>query len=184
MRPSRKDELLEKALKIFNRHGYTATGMDRLTAETGISKTTMYKYFGSKEDLILAVLKLRDERFYDWLFGLVDARTDKTVPTAVALFDALDTWFGSPDFNGCMFVKAAAEFLSPEDPIRLQAAHHKHRILHRLEEDLRSSHGEQARALAVQILFLKEGATLAAHMGFSDRPAYSAKRAAEALLCA
>lgn len=184
MRPSRKDELLEMALKIFNRHGYTATGMDRLVAETGISKTTMYKYFGSKEELILAVLRLRDERFFDWLFGLVDSRSNSSIPSAIALFDALEIWFDSPDFNGCMFVKAAAEFLAPDDPIRLQAAHHKHRILQRLEQDLRKTHGADARALAVQILFLKEGATLAAHMGFSQTPAQSAKQAATALLAA
>ncbi len=63
MCPSKRDELLQKALKIFYRAGFHATGMDLFAAETGISKTSMYKYFRTKEDLILAVLRPRDENF-------------------------------------------------------------------------------------------------------------------------
>ena len=58
MRPSKRDELVRKALGIFYRQGFHATGMDLLVAETGISKTTMFKHFRSKEELILAVLQI------------------------------------------------------------------------------------------------------------------------------
>ena len=48
MRPSKRDELVRKALDIFYRDGFHATGMDLLSTETGISKTTMFKHFRSE----------------------------------------------------------------------------------------------------------------------------------------
>ena len=68
MRPTKRDELVQKALQAFYRNGFHATGMDMLVDETGISKTSMYKHFRTKEDLILAVLRLRDEQFRNWLY--------------------------------------------------------------------------------------------------------------------
>ena len=44
MRPSKRDELVRKALAVFYRNGFNATGMDMLVAETGISKTSMYNF--------------------------------------------------------------------------------------------------------------------------------------------
>ena len=63
MRPTKRDELISKALGAFYRTGFQATGMDRLAVETGVSKTSMYKHFRTKEELILAALRLRDEQF-------------------------------------------------------------------------------------------------------------------------
>ena len=76
MRPTKRDELVQKALQAFYRHGFQATGMDMLVAETGISKTSMYKHFRTKEDLILAVLRLRDEQFRNWLYRRMEALAD------------------------------------------------------------------------------------------------------------
>ena len=66
--PASAKSSFEKALVIFYREGFHAAGMDLLSEETGISKTTMFKHFRTKEDLILAVLRLRDENFRNWLF--------------------------------------------------------------------------------------------------------------------
>ena len=56
MRPNRRDELVEKAMAIFYRNGFQATGMDLLAAEAGMSKTAIYKHFATKDDLVLAAL--------------------------------------------------------------------------------------------------------------------------------
>ena len=61
MRQTKRDELVEKALIVFYENGFHATGMDTLVAKTGISKTSIYKHFRTKEDLILAALQLRDQ---------------------------------------------------------------------------------------------------------------------------
>ena len=77
MRPNKKDELVRKALTVFYRDGFHATGMDKLVAETGVSKTSMYKHFRTKEELIVAVLKLRDESFREWFERRVDELADR-----------------------------------------------------------------------------------------------------------
>ena len=124
MRPSKRDELVRKALDIFYREGFHATGMDRLAAETGISKTTMFKHFRSKEELILAVLRLRDQDFRNWLFRRMEQAGPPRAQLS-AMFDALSEWFEKPEFRSCMFIKAASEYPDPDHPIHAQAAEHK-----------------------------------------------------------
>ena len=81
MSASKRDELVRKALKIFYKNGFIATGMDKVVAETGISKTSMYNHFRTKEDLILAVLRLRDENFRNWLTRRIEELADGTKRT-------------------------------------------------------------------------------------------------------
>jgi len=89
MRPTKRDELVAKALEVFYRNGFHATGMDMLVAESGISKTSMYKHFRTKEDLILASLRLRDENFRNWLFRRMEELADTPRGQLSALFVAL-----------------------------------------------------------------------------------------------
>ena len=124
MRPTKRDELVQKALPIFYRNGFHATGMDKLAAETGISTTSMYKHFRTKEDLILASLRLRDELFRNWLMRRMEELADTPRGQLLALFDALGEWFEQDDFNSCMFIKAAGEYPAADHPIRASAAEH------------------------------------------------------------
>ena len=63
MTSSARDILLEAALKLFHKDGFHATGIDRILADSKVAKATLYKYFGSKDALMLAALRLRDARF-------------------------------------------------------------------------------------------------------------------------
>ncbi|NER60509.1 helix-turn-helix transcriptional regulator [Pseudomonas sp. MAFF212428] len=60
---TKRDEILITALKLFSHHGYAGVGIDRIIAESGVAKMTLYKQFGTKEGLIEATLQLRDELF-------------------------------------------------------------------------------------------------------------------------
>ena len=181
MRPSKRDELVRKALEIFYRGGFHATGMDLLAAETGISKTTMFKHFRSKEELILAVLRLRDQDFRNWMFRRME---EAGPPRAqlTAMFDALAEWFASPDFRSCMFIKAASEYPDPDHPIHAQAAEHKRLLFRQLSRIAAAAGAPEPARLARALLILKEGAIVTAHLGHEVDPAGDAKSAAEALL--
>jgi len=182
MRPTKRDELVQKALKAFYRNGFHATGMDMLVAETGISKTSMYKHFRTKEDLILAVLNLRDEHFRGWLFQRMEELADTPRQQLIAMFDALEEWFGEPGYKGCMFIKASSEYQDPTDPIHKQSAAHK-RLLERHITKLAKDAGlSKPVVLARQLLLLKEGAIVTAHLGHTDKPAKDAKLAAVCLV--
>jgi len=182
MRPSKKNELVEKALMVFYRHGFHATGMDRLVAETGISKTSMYKYFSTKEDLILATLNLRDKEFRRWLFRRMEQLGSTPRGQLIAMFDALKEWFAQEGFQGCMFNKAAAEYQILNDPIHIKSADHKDLLIHYISDIAQKAGAMDPDALARRLLMLKEGATVAAQLGITGNPAMEAKAAAKILL--
>lgn len=182
MRPSKRDELVKKALQVFYRNGFNATGMDMLVAETGISKTSMYKHFRTKEDLILAVLRLRDEQFRNWLYRRMEELGDTPRRQLVAMFDALGEWFGEPGFRGCMFIKASSEYQDPTHLIHRQSADHK-RLLESHVVDLATKAGlSEPDRVARQLLLLKEGAIVTAHLAHTDDPAKDAKEAATRII--
>lgn len=183
MRPSKRDELVRRALEIFYREGFHAAGMDLLAAETGISKTTMFKHFRSKEDLILAVLRLRDDQFRSWLFRRMQ-QAGPPCAQLVAMFDALAEWFETPTFRSCMFIKAASEYPDPAHPIHAQAAEHKRLLFLQLEKIAAAAGATDPAGLTRALLLLKEGAIVTAHMGHEPDPAADAKSAAMALLAA
>ena len=134
MTATRRDHLVETAAKLFARHGFHATGIDRILAEAGVAKMTLYKHFRSKDELILAALRRRDEEFRNWFVRKVEARARRPAARLLAVFDVLAEWFEQPDFAGCTFVAAAAEFHPAEDPIHAAAAEHKRLLLAFLRE--------------------------------------------------
>ena len=183
MRPSKRDELVRKALQIFYREGFHAAGMDLLAAETGISKTTMFKHFRSKEDLILAVLRLRDEDFRNWLFRRMEqAETPRA--QLLEMFDALGEWFATPDYRSCMFIKASSEYPAPGHPIHAQSAEHKRLLFRQLEAIAAEAGAKDPAELARALLLLKEGAIVTAHLGHEKDPAGDAKKVAAMLVAA
>ena len=92
-------KLTAAAEKLFDRHGYMATGMDRLTEAAGMSSRTLYKHAGSKAQLMARVLTERDQRF---MARLEVRRVD-------ALFVALEDWVRIEGNRGCLFLRTRAE---------------------------------------------------------------------------
>lgn len=182
MRPTKRDELVRKALDIFYRDGFHAAGMDLLQSETGISKASMYKHFRTKEDLIVAVLRLRDEEFRNWLFRRMEALGDTPRAQLRAMFTALGEWFRRPGFRSCMFIKASSEYPDAAHPIHAQSAEHKRLLFEELRVVAAAAGAPDPAALARSLLLLKEGAIVTAHLGHAADPAGDAMAAAEILL--
>jgi AcrR family transcriptional regulator len=164
MSASKRDELVEKALEVFYREGFHATGMDRLVAVTGISKTSMYKHFRTKEDLILATLKLRHEQF-----RTLTTKRDLPVGASpkeqlLASFDGLTDWLESDRFQSCMFIKASSEYQDPAHPIHQAAAEHKRALISHMEGLATAAGARAPDVLARQLMLLKEGAIVTAHL--------------------
>ena len=182
MRQTKRDELVRKALETFYRNGFHATGMDMLAAESGVSKTSIYKHFRTKEDLILAALRLRDENFRNWLFRRMEELGDTPQERLVAIFDALEEWFSERDFLGCMFIKASAEYQDRDHAIHAQSAEHKRLLLEHIAVLTAAEGASSPQALAQQLLTLKEGAIVMAVLGRGRDAAGDAKDAAEVLI--
>ncbi len=121
----KRDQLVESALELFGREGFHATGIDKVLAAAGVAKMTMYKHFRSKEELILAVLRLRDERWRNSFMLGVEKRAKDPRSRLLAIFDQLGEWFSDEGFCGCMFINATAEYADHDDPIHAASAEHK-----------------------------------------------------------
>lgn len=177
----KKRILVEKATELFAEGGYTAVGIDRIIAESGVAKMTMYKYFPSKNSLILEVLKERDSAFRSSLMAYVEQH-DTVSEKIKAVFTWHNTWFNEKSFFGCMFINASAEFHDHKDEIHKIAAEHKKLIITYLETLLLEEYPVSARKLAIQINILIDGAIVAAHVAENQDAAKDALEAAESLL--
>jgi len=184
MTSPRREHLIETAARLFNEHGYHATGIDRILAESGVAKMTLYNHFRSKDELILAVLRRRDETFRNRLIRAAEDLAETPRERLLAIFDVLGEWFRSKDFHGCMFINASAEFGAPDSAIRAASCEHK-RLLTRYVEGLAEAAGARdPAALAGAIMLLVEGAIVSAQINCDCAPAEQAKRAAATLVAA
>lgn len=182
MSASKRDELVKGALDAFCAGGFHAIGMDRLAKETGVSKTAIYKHFRTKEELILATLRLRDEQFRNWLMRRVEALADNPRDQLLAIFDALGEWFHEPDFKGCMFIKASSEYMDREDPIHSTSAEHC-RLMRSYIKGIASRAGaSDPDDLARQLMVINEGAIVSAHLLNPTDAAADARRTAKIVI--
>lgn len=153
----KRQQLMATAYRLFNRHGFHATGIDRIWAEAGSTKRTLYRHFPTKDALIEAVLTERDREF----FALLDVRlagASRQDARLQALFAGFADWFGRSDFYGCNFINASAEFADPRHPVRKLVVAHKQALLEWIRNVLGCSVPQ-----ATGVCLLLEGAVVMAH---------------------
>lgn len=178
---NKRELLIKKATELFAQGGYNAVGIDKILAEAGVAKMTMYKYFPSKNDLIAEVLKERDKTFRSSLMAFVDL-SDSFFEKIRAIFIWHDKWFKRRGFYGCMFINASAEFHNRKDEIHKVSAEHKHLITAFIESILVNVSPLKSKELAAQISMLLDGAIVAAHVTGNSNAAMEAWDAAQSLL--
>lgn len=123
--PSARERILDTAYDLFSRHGTHAVGVDAIVAGSGVAKMSLYRNFGSKDELILEFLRMR-ERLWgrDWLIAEVEARADDPADRLVAIFEVLGEWYARNDFEGCAFTKVLFAIDDPDHPVRRAAVQH------------------------------------------------------------
>jgi AcrR family transcriptional regulator len=161
---TRRDHLLDTALRLFGRDGFHAVGIDRILAESGVAKMTLYKHFPSKQALIVAALERKDASLLAWLESGLARRGEGPREQLLAVFDLLGEWFGGADFHGCLFIKAAGEYPDLADPVHQAAAAYKRRLLGLLTGLASEAGAPSPRLLAQRLLLLVEGATVVAQV--------------------
>jgi AcrR family transcriptional regulator len=174
--------LLDAAERLFYRSGVQAVSVDAVVAEAGVATKTLYACFGSKDGLVEAYLRRRDQRWLAWLDAAVIA-ADPGPGRVLAVFDALHQWFAQPGFNGCAFINVAGE-LATNTTARAVARDHK-RALRALLGEVALGAGlpqSQSQLLAEWLMLLVEGAIVTAHVEGDMEAALRARRAAVALL--
>ncbi|QEH39240.1 putative HTH-type transcriptional regulator YxaF (plasmid) [Aquisphaera giovannonii] len=153
--------LVETADRLFYEEGFRAVGIDRILAEAGAAKATLYAHFASKDDLILAVLEHRERHTTEFFRAAMERHAKARGPLG-PFFAALKEWFETPGFRGCAFQNAAVELADPAHPGTAFSRGFKRRFGEFLQELIAASVGEESAKLAPAVSLLVEGAIVTA----------------------
>lgn len=180
--PSKRDQIVDVALGLFYKGGFNATGVEEISTISGSTKKTLYAHFKSKDELILATLRRRDEMFRNTFMRSVE-RLGKTPRQRLdAVFDTIDEWFHSREFSGCMFINAAAEFADQENPCHVVCAEHKHLMYEYIRGLAENAGAKNPGQLSEELNLLIEGATVQAHVCGDKSAGKKAKKMAQVFI--
>jgi AcrR family transcriptional regulator len=173
--PSKREQIVTEALKLFYRDGFNATGVDRISAEAGVSKKTLYNHFKSKDELVLATLRKRDGLFRNRIMRETERLGSTPRERLLTIFDAHEAWFQEKNFSGCMFINAAAEFSSQDDPNHVVSAEHKRLVRDYIRELAEQAGARDPQTLATQLNLLLDGAIVEAYVSGNTQAAKLAR---------
>ena len=123
-KPVARERILDTAYELFSRRAIRDVGIDEVIERAGVAKATLYRHFPSKDDLVVAFLERREER---WTLAWVEeeARRRGTTPEAqlLAIFELFDEWFHRDDFEACSFINVLLE-MGPAHPVGQASVRH------------------------------------------------------------
>jgi AcrR family transcriptional regulator len=115
---SARERILDAAYDLFSRRGVRDVGIDEVIERAEVAKATLYRHFRSKEELVLAFLERREQRWTrDWVEFGARRRGSTAEESLLAIFDVFDGWFRRDDFEGCSFINILLEISDDADPI-------------------------------------------------------------------
>jgi AcrR family transcriptional regulator len=189
-----RGRLLQTADRLFYSEGIRNVGIDKVIADAGVAKMTLYSHFASKDDLIVAVLEYRETAVLEFFTNAMERLVPKSDTPLEAFFSALREWFESPGFRGCAFQNAAVELADPAHPGTKFVREHKRRFAEILRGFVRQSlctisgkpTEKQAAKVADRLLpmiaLLVEGAIVTAAIQGTPESAEVARRGARNLV--
>jgi AcrR family transcriptional regulator len=177
-----KSKILVVATDLFQTRGINSTGVDTIVAVAGTTKMTLYKYFTSKENLILEVLEKGHQDFQSWLNEKLSTNTKKPSEKLQKLFEFIEEWVTSPNFRGMGFIKASAEFPNEESPVHQLSSEQSRQFKQYISSLATEANIQDADGLALQLSLLFEGAVQAEQMKRGSGAMKYAKKASKILI--
>jgi AcrR family transcriptional regulator len=157
IRASTEAKLLDAADELFFSHGISATPIDAVLAQAGVSAATLYRGYASKEALVAAALERRLRAWlevWDQAIGRAETPRDRLL----AVFDALEEFRSGPDGSRwCAFLGSAAEYADPPEEISQAVARDTDTLRARLLYLAEPVVGPGAPALAEQLVLIVSG---------------------------
>ncbi|MYX93470.1 TetR family transcriptional regulator [Streptomyces sp. SID486] len=186
VRSEARERLLSTASGLFYREGIRAVGVERILAEAPATRATFYRHFPSKEDLVVAYLRGVDTDTRAGVQAAIEAApcpADALRAIGTAVADSL----ASPEFRGCAFLKAAAEYPDPEDRVRQVILDHRAWYTTTLTGLFAQVFGNSPRRgkpehAARHFVMMRDGAMSGAHLDGVDSVGAAFRRGVEGLL--
>jgi AcrR family transcriptional regulator len=176
------ERILRAASELFYEEGIRAVGVDTIVERAEVAKMSLYKNFGSKDELVAAYLRARDERWCVWFEDAVERRAGSPKDKLLAVFDAYGEWMERESPRGCAFINAFAELADPAHPAREVAWEQKRWMLRYLAKLASDAGADEPEELAERIFVLLEGATVASAMQTVEEPLRKAKETTASLV--
>lgn len=159
-----KVRILATADALFYSEGVHTVGVDRIISESKVTKATFYKYYRSKDALIVAYLQGRDRAARDFLVGL-DEHWDTPEQRLRAVANAISAQVTRPGFHGCPFINAAAQFTNPAHPVRQAVTTHRDWYVRSIEDMFRGMGHARPGDAADDFFLARDGAHAGANLG-------------------
>ena len=164
-----RERVLQAAYELFSQHGTRSVGVEAVIERAGVAKRTLYRHFASKDELVLAFLEDRGERWTrDWLQRETLSRSSDPVLRLLTIFDVFSEWFAAADFEGCTFVNVMLEVTDRASPVRASSVQHLTTIRGFVEQLARAAGVQDTDHFARQWHILMKGSIVSAGEGDAD----------------
>jgi AcrR family transcriptional regulator len=164
-----RERILRTAYELFTLYGLTVVGVDRIVAEADVAKTTLYRHFRSKNDLIVEVVERHHQLWlHEWLEPETLRLGNSPGERLLAVFDILDEWLGDENFQGCLLLNSLLEVHDRSSSVRLaalKAIEDVYLFLQRLAVEAAAAEPDR---LARQLHLLMRSAIIAATEGHAE----------------
>ena len=179
--PTARERILETAYELFSRRGIRDVGVDELIERAGVAKATLYRHFASKDDLVVAFLERREQR---WTLEFVEAESRLRGATPeeqlLTIFDVLDEWFRREHFEGCSFINTLLE-MRAQHPAGKASIRHLQNIRSLVRRRAEEAGLRDTDSFARSFHLLMKGSIVSAAEGDFDA-AHQAKAMARSLI--
>jgi AcrR family transcriptional regulator len=129
---SARERILATANELFYREGVRAIGIDTVVERSGVSKTTLYRLFESKDALIAAFAAERNRLSWEWWDRIEEQNAEDPRALLEALLSEIARRIGGTGYRGCPFLNLATEFPDENHPGRVAARANKEEMRARL----------------------------------------------------
>lgn len=182
--PDVRARILDTASRLFYERGVRAVGVDLVVLEAAVAKTSLYRHFPTKDDLIVAFLEREDLEFW----GHWDSVAEQLPDDPAGELDAHMRWIGErlarSNYRGCPQINVAAEFAEQDHPARRVSLRHMHALRGRLLRIAQRMDVAQPDQLAAQLAVLVNGAFVSSGLLGPDEATGVLRAAVKAMLAA
>lgn len=130
--PDLREQILGTASSLFYQRGVRAVGIDLVIEQAGVAKTSLYRYFPTKDELIVAFLEREDVDFWSVWDGVARQHADQPLAELEAHMRWIGERLGRANYRGCPQINVAAEFAEQDHPARFVARAHMDGLRKRL----------------------------------------------------
>lgn len=179
-----KNKILETASDLFYNMGVRAVGVDLVVEKAGVAKTSLYRHFGTKDELVAAFLEREDRAFWETWDRVARRYADDPKGQLSGQLKWIGERAGQASYRGCPQLNVAAEFPEIDHPARKVATSHKRELRRRLKVIAGQLNVATPDMLAGQLAVLINGAFVSSQIFERGEAVQLLQQAADALIAA